>query len=270
MNRRLALKLLLILLWLPGIGLAEGRKPATRPATHRYLLHLPGIGGHRSIDDSLVRGLQLGGVDGEFEIYDWTGDDMGLKALVSRPRHTEQSRLIAARIADRFAAGPQDTIDLSGHSGGAGLAVWALEQLPQDVMVETVLLLAPALSPDYDLTAALKHVRGRLYVISSEHDPVLVAGTRAFGTIDGVKTDSAGKVGFSRPSGGDPVQYRKLVPMPYDSDWARQGNFGDHIGPMMRPFAREVLAPLILGHAPSSGRESGVGNTKPAATQASP
>jgi pimeloyl-ACP methyl ester carboxylesterase len=270
MNRRSVLRLVLILLCLPGTGLAQRRPPATRPVSQSFLLHLPGIGGHRFIDDSLVRGLQAGGVEGEFEIYDWTGDDIGLNALVSKPRHKEQSRLIAQRIADHYAAHPEDPISLTGHSGGAGLAVWALEQLPEDVMVETVLLLAPAVSPGYDLTDALKHVRGRLYVISSEHDPVLGAGTRAFGTIDGVKTDAAGKVGFSRPPGGDPVQYRKLVPMPYDSDWVRLDNIGDHIGPMMRPFAREVLAPLVLGHAPRTVRESGIRRIKPAATQASP
>ena len=34
--------------------------------------------------------------------------------------------------------------------------------------------------------------------------------------------------------------------VPYDSAWMKLGNIGDHIGPMARPFAREVIAPLLL------------------------
>jgi hypothetical protein len=34
--------------------------------------------------------------------------------------------------------------------------------------------------------------------------------------------------------------------MPYRSEWARFGDFGNHIGGMTAGFARAVLAPLIL------------------------
>jgi hypothetical protein len=75
---------------------------------------------------------------------------------------------------------------------------------------------------------------------------VLGVGTRMFGTIDGVKTDAAGRVGFAKPPKAvDPRQYEKLVSIGFDPAWIRLSNIGDHIGPMMRPFAREVLAPLL-------------------------
>jgi hypothetical protein len=83
-------------------------------------------------------------------------------------------------------------------------------------------------------------------VLSSVYDPVLGAGTRMFGTIDGVKSDAAGRVGFAKPAAADDAAYAKLVAVPYDPAWMRLRNIGDHVGPMMRPFAKEVIARLLL------------------------
>ena len=57
--------------------------------------------------------------------------------------------------------------------------------------------------------------------------------------------DAAGNKGFTQPAGADPKQYAKLVQFPYDIAWARLGHYGDHIGPMSTPFAREILEPLL-------------------------
>ncbi len=149
-------------------------------------------------------------------------------------------------IAAHAAADPDSPIYLTAHSGGCALAVWALEKLPADVKVRTVLLIAPAISPGYDLSAALRHVDGKMYVFASTLDVVvLYTGTKLFGTMDGVKTASAGFAGFVQPSGADPLLYQKLVQLQYRHDWARYLDFGDHIGGMSRPFAHAVLAPLL-------------------------
>ncbi len=87
-------------------------------------------------------------------------------------------------------------------SGGAGIAVRALEWLADDA-VERAILLAPAISPRYDLTAALRAVRREIVVFWSPLDVVVLgAGTRLFGTIDRVKTVGAGLVGFRVPACG--------------------------------------------------------------------
>jgi pimeloyl-ACP methyl ester carboxylesterase len=149
-------------------------------------------------------------------------------------------------ITDKYRADPRTRIYLSGHSGGTAIAVWALERLPPDVKVDTLLLIASALSPTYDLSPALRRVRGRAYALHSPYDPVLGIGTRMFGTIDGIRTDAAGRVGFTPPpTAADPPQYAKLTTVGYGPGWIRLSNIGDHIGPMMRPFAREVIAPLL-------------------------
>ena len=235
------------------IGCRQG-EPAPRetkslvplPPPRPYLLHLPGIGGERSIDQTLTEGLVQGGVDADVEIYDWTSTDVGLNALYARERHQREADVVAKKITQRFRADPRTRIYLSGHSGGTGIALWALERLPPDVKVESLLMLASAMSPTYDLSPALRHVRGKAYALHSPYDPVLGVGTRMFGTIDGVKTDAAGRVGFTKPpNAADPLQYQKLVLIGFDPAWIRLSNIGDHIGPMMRPFAREVLAPLL-------------------------
>jgi pimeloyl-ACP methyl ester carboxylesterase len=210
------------------------------------LLHIPGVGGHLLVDDLLTQGLKLGGLDAQVQIYDWTDGKPGIAALVNYEANQHQAQAIADIIMQARRSDPKRRIILTSHSGGTGLAVWALEKLPDDVQVDTLLLLASALSPQYDLTRALRHVKGSAYTFISEMDPVLGVGTRTFGTIDRIKTESAGRVGFTRPEGADPLQYDKLVTFDYDAAWLSLGNAGDHIGTMNRPFARRVLAPLLI------------------------
>jgi hypothetical protein len=222
---------------------------ASRPAIERLpplLLHLPGIGGKRSFDLAMVRGFVKGGFTGDVQIYDWTEGDSGIGALRAMERNKREARLIAAALLDRHVRDPSAKVYLTCHSGGAGLAVWALEDLPSDVMVQSIVFMSPALSPTYDLTRALRHVLGHAYVFSSLSDNLVLGyGTRVFGTIDGVQTDAAGRVGFQRPPSGDPEQYKKIVSLPYDPAWERYHNFGDHVGGMGRLFAQAVLAPLV-------------------------
>jgi hypothetical protein len=210
------------------------------------ILHLPGVGGHLNCDDRMLAGLREGHVSARIVICDWTEGQPGIAALQAMQRDQEEALRIANLIVDHAKADPASPIYLTAHSGGCGLAAWALEKLPEGVMVDTVLLIAPALSPGYDLSRALAHVRGNVYVFSSTLDQiVLFIGTRTFGTIDGVHSEAAGFSGFVMPSTADREQYRKLIPKPYTADWMRYGNDGDHIGAMSRRFSRAEMAPLI-------------------------
>ena len=219
-----------------------------------FLLHLNGVGGVRSIDHTLVRGLKHAGYDGDAQIYDWTGGKIGIEALHARERHQSEARKIADLIIARAKAHPASPIYITAHSGGAGLAAWALELLPDDVRVESVFMFAPALSPEYDLTAALKHVTKNLIVFSSPHDTVVLAtGCKLFGTIDGVKCEAAGVNGFVQPATADAGQYAKILHHPYKRGWlAKYGNAGSHICAMRLKFARDYVGPLFLtGVAPA-------------------
>jgi len=213
---------------------------------HAHLLHLPGIGGDSPFDRWWISALRDGGAAQDVQLYDWTGSDKWIGALQAYRRNHVEARKIADRIARQIRDDPTGKFILTAVSGGAGPAVWALEALPPDVQVDSVLLAAPALSPGYDLTAALRHVKGKVYAFTSPADVVILgAGTRLFGTMDGIKTEAAGLVGFRQPRTADPYQYRKLVMMPYDGAWLRFLNFGDHSGAMSTLFARDFLAPLL-------------------------
>jgi hypothetical protein len=212
-----------------------------------YHLHLNGIGGFRIVDRFMLSGLKQGGLDADVQAYDWCGDDAGLGALLQQKLHVEQSKIVAGIIAKAARAQPGRRITLSAHSAGAGIIIWALEDLPKDVKVDSLALLSPALSPEYDLSKALKHITGNVYVFYSTYDEaVLGLGTRLFGTVDGIKTDAAGRVGFKEPAGADREEYAKIIQVPYEKSWIRLGNIGDHIGSMSRPFARQIIAPLLL------------------------
>jgi pimeloyl-ACP methyl ester carboxylesterase len=226
---------------------------AARAEEKPFVLHLPGVGGHLVIDDAMVQGLSRDR-DVEVEIYDWTEGDAGLNALLGAPRHRKQAKLVSERIAEIARKSPGRTIHVIAHSGGTGIAVWALESLPGDVTIESLTLLASALSPSYDLSPALQHVQ-RAYAFSSRFDSIVLGrGTLLLGTIDGIRSESAGLVGFLMPDKGDANLYAKLMQFEHQPAWARYGNDGDHIGTMRRRFAAAVLAPLVFeGVVPGAG-----------------
>ena len=251
----------------PKPAKSAARVAATRPAAKAvapYIVHLPGIGGPLAIDRALSAGLQMAALP-QIEIFDWTAHDAGLHALTAYDRNRQQAQVLAERLTAHYRAHPEQPIIITSHSGGTGVAVWALEKCPPDVKVQTLLLMAPALSPGYDLSPALAHVTGRAYAFYSPFDNIVLGtGTSTFGTIDRVYTQAAGMVGFKQPADAKfPREYAKLVPMPYTADWLALGNRGDHIGPMSRLFAAEVLSSLLGGTPPPMGA---IATTRPITT----
>lgn len=256
---------------------AEAAPAAEQPAEKAYILHLPGIGGERGIDHTLLRGLRDAGIDADYEIYDWTHGDIGVQALLATEVHKRESRKIADLIAERAKAKPGAPIYITCHSAGTGLAAWALEQLPEDVKVHSVFMFASALSPTYDLSKALAHLTGKLHVFSSANDSaVLSVGTKLFGTVDGIKSEAAGLKGFIKPDAADAATYALIVHHPYNAAWARlYGSVGSHICAMRFKFSREYVATVIRtgeppaqsGPAtrPSEQRPSQAGGTTSAA-----
>jgi hypothetical protein len=236
-----------------------------------WFLHLNGIGGERVVDHTLISGLRAGGFEADYQIYDWTGGDIGITALQQRERHPAEARKVADLIIKQYQAHPTTPVYLSCHSGGTAIMTWALELLPDDVKVESVFMFAPALSPQYDLSKALRHVKQKLYVFSSPHDFVVLGhGTRMFGTMDGVRCDAAGLNGFVQPKACDAEQYKKLVPQPYQRGWAlRYGNVGSHICGMRTKFVRDYVAKILMtGQIPSDDDTAAKSTTRPVEVKA--
>jgi hypothetical protein len=179
------------------------------------------------------------------EIYDWTGTDRGLIALMQEKRHDEQSSAVSTFLAKKFRDNPGVKITLTSHSAGCGIAAWALEKLPDDVVIDTWLQMESALSPEFDLSKALRHVRHAYALYSPLDSVVLGTGTKTAGTVDGIKSESAGMVTYKMPLGADAKQYEKLKQFGYEDSWMQFGDIGDHIGPMRYRFAKFMIAPLL-------------------------
>jgi pimeloyl-ACP methyl ester carboxylesterase len=213
------------------------------------LIYVPGIGGFGRQDRGFISGLKAGGYVGNTEVADWTGQLGPIAALWAHVRQQAQARRIAQRIGKIRSESPRAPIVLVGHSAGAGVAVGALKDLPPGVSVDELVLLAPALSRTYDLTTALRHVRGCADVFNSNRDTLVLAfGTLLFGTADGVHGEAAGHGGFVRPSGADFDVYSKLHAHAYSLDRQRAGDDGGHEGILTSGVAAAVIAPLLPGH----------------------
>jgi hypothetical protein len=222
-------------------------RPITPLEPKPVLLHLPGVAGRNVFEDQFVRALRAGGFDCEATVYDWTRGQFMIATLHSYADNRLAAQVLANNVAITNRLDPQRPIFLTADSGGAAIAVWALESLPADVQVESTVLLAPALSPNYDLSRALQHVRGKMYVFHSSGDRVVLGmGTRMFGTMDGKRVAAAGSVGFHEPPEADAQAYQKLVSVPYNPQWMmKYGHPGNHVGAMGVGFASGFLAPLL-------------------------
>jgi hypothetical protein len=130
------------------------------------------------------------------------------------------------------------------------MAVLTLEALPPTREISAAVLLAPALSPTYDLSRALRRTSAGIWNFYSPYDVgFLQAGTTFFGNIDGEHSSSAGAVAFTPPWGlsvEDRRLYRsKLRQQRYTYAMASSGHTGGHFGWADRQFVEEWLAPLV-------------------------
>jgi pimeloyl-ACP methyl ester carboxylesterase len=132
------------------------------------------------------------------EVRAWGEPFMTIRNLRAHERNVATAESIAAEIADWRRANPAAPFYLVGYSGGGGMAALVAAALPDDVSIDRLVLIAPAISPDYPLErTVLPHVREFVVNFASERDIQVGWGTRAFGTIDRKHTASAGAVGFT-------------------------------------------------------------------------
>ena len=222
------------------------------------VLVLPGVEGRSRYNVNIARGLDEGGVKMSIEIFDWTTEIPGgvLVNLTDIDRNRRMAEVLGSCILQYHFHHPNRPIHLVAHSGGAGVAIMALEALPRDTQVETAILLAGAVSPAYDLRTALERVRYGLYNYYSEYDKALLdVGTGIFGTMDRVHGRAAGSVGFRMPDGaGDErstALYRKLYNVSWQPEMREHGNWGGHVDWANRRWVRDYLAPLINDPKPA-------------------
>jgi len=216
---------------------------------------LPGIEGPSIWNHELVAGLADGGINCAIERYEWGTSIPGgaLINLADLPANRRKAGQLAQHIVKYQERYPGRPVVLVGHSGGAGMALLALERLPADVKVEAAFLLAAAVGPSFDTGPAREHLSGALINCYSRHDALLLGlGTSIFGTVDREFGFAAGAVGFqelapraSSRSSGDvaPLQQVEWTP-----SFIKLGNIGQHESWTNRYFVRKWLAPRVKDH----------------------
>ncbi|HEV3166658.1 MAG TPA: alpha/beta hydrolase, partial [Isosphaeraceae bacterium] len=216
---------------------------------HALVLVADGVGGLDLCGTALRYVIGSMGLPYTVRVVSW-GHGFGRwhADLTNAENRDLRAREIAAAVEGFRDRAPECPVFLVGKSGGTGLVVKALEHLPDDT-VEAVVLLSPALSPRYDLSRALRAVRREMVVFWSPLDVfVLGLGTWVFGTIDRIRSVSAGMVGFRPPDGLDESGrslYAKLRQIRWRPGMATTGYLGGHVGPDSPAFLRKYVVPLL-------------------------
>lgn len=214
-------------------------------------LVLPGIEGRSPVNVSLVQGLVEGGLPGAVRIVDWTSTAplSAVYNLCALERNRQQAREVAELVRRQRSEHHGAPVRLIGHSGGAAMSVFALEVLADDAPpLDATILLAAAISPDYDLSRALRGTRRLISYYSPLDFLYLGAGTLLLGTVDRRHSIAAGARGFTTPAGADAALYgERLLQRRFRARMLRSGNLGGHLGWTNRLFAADTLVADLVG-----------------------
>ncbi len=176
--------------------------PPSVHAERGRLLILPGVGNTRFQFAGLAEAASRQLPNFHVDVRPWGIPFLTLHNLRAHARNAATAESIAAELAAWRREHPADKLYLVGYSGGGGIATLVTASLPADVAIDRLILIAPAISPDYPLAErVLPHVRELAVSFASGRDLQVGWGTRELGTIDRVYTKSAGAVGFSGTHG---------------------------------------------------------------------
>lgn len=184
-----------------GCGNAEFMRPERMEKG--LIIILPGIEGQSHYNEDIRQGLLAAGIDQALEVYPWgapipiVGTTLNQVNVIG---NWITGKAVADHVVDYKKKYPDRPVHVIGHSGGGGIAVFAAAQMPPDVQIDGVILLHASISCDYDITDALCHSgKGIANFFNPDDTGLLGVGTTIMGNIDGGRSPSAGRVGFSGP-----------------------------------------------------------------------
>jgi len=210
---------------------------------------IDGVGGFNIATTAMALTFKLAGLPHKIEQLYWShGFGRWLIDLQDKQRLEDKAQELAQRVLALYQSGVE--VYIVAKSAGCAIALKALSILPAE-SVRKVVLLAPAVSPEYSLTPALRAVKDKLFAFWSPNDAfILGLGTTIFGTADGAHRRSAGMIGFKAPhpqtSDGETLSlYAKLQQIKWQPSMVLTLNCGDHQGSVMVPFLHSHVVPLL-------------------------
>jgi hypothetical protein len=235
-------------LWLLGLALLFGGCAATPTSTNKPLVIFLDGAGWSGSDIGVRNGLREAGFQGDVETFPWTSLLGPLPDHFLAARNKAKGKDLAERIVERRRQRPTADLHLMGLSAGTAVLIFGLEQLPAGVQVDHVVLFAPSISADHDLSGAMEHVRGHLYATCSPFDGILVEMRL---DADGRTGPPAGLYGLRIPSQVERYDlYSRVVNLPWRPAYADLGWRGDHTGATGSRFVREIIGPRVLSDEP--------------------
>lgn len=222
------------------------RLPAKANTSRRrkrgLLLVLGGIEGPSPYNHAMACGVLRSGYRGAVTRFGWNRGVPFLRSLVNltnRRHHERQTARLVTRIVNYKNQHPDAPVSLLAQSGGCWIVIKALEQLPPELGIQCAVLVAPSMSPDYDIALAASKCTNGLISIGGPGDFFFLGlGTTLFGTSDRVRTPSAGWIGWHHhPSGFREVRWHP--------DWIQLGYFGNHTSSSSQAFISQIVAPFL-------------------------
>ncbi len=238
------------------VGIPEQLPNRAERIQHGYLYYFDGAGGgtaKKNWADGVKDGLLAGGYDGAGEMFTWeTGKGLIADQNASVAFKRARAHEAAAKIISHAKEYPEPPIDILGFSAGTAVAIFALEDLPESIQVNDMVLLGTSISQNYDLTKALKRVKGHVYIYTSTQDRMLGFLMPFSGTADRKFDDpGAGITGFVLPKGTTAATRKlyseKIVTIPWTARLEKEGDHGRHFDNVKMEFIRDQVAPLFLG-----------------------
>ncbi len=223
---------------------------------HGYTYYLDGAGGgtaKKNWSEGVRDGMLAAGYRGAGELFSWeTGKGLMADQNASVAYKRTRAKALASEIEKQATAFPQAPINILGFSAGTAEAIFALEYLPANIQVDQVVLLGTSISEDYDLTKALQHIRGHLYIYTSTRDRMLGFLMPFSGTADRKFHDpGAGIKGFILPAGATAKTRKlyadKIVTIRWTKELEADGDYGRHFDNIKMEFIRDHVAPLLMG-----------------------
>jgi pimeloyl-ACP methyl ester carboxylesterase len=232
---------LLSLVWIAFAARSSAQTPQPfppAPAPGRMIV-LPGIHNTLFHLDGFIDMARVSLPNFHIDRRKWGLTFLGIINLRAEEKNVAFARTLAADITRWRRDNPDALLYLMGYSGGGGVAALVLAELPADVYVDRLILIAPAISSEFPIESyAAEHVSDFVINFASRKDMQVGLGTKLFGTIDRKYEYAAGYQGFA-------ANFDRLAQWHWNKADRQIGHRGNHVAYLGRRWQRDFLLPAM-------------------------